>query len=132
MPPPKVPPGLRRCFLDDRVLCQHYKESATGTIHTQYDIPKALQATVLRETHKLGHLRIKKTLEAVKTRFYWPGYEADVEKWIKCCDQCQKRNPPQPSVPAPLGTIQATRPFERISWDIMGPLPVTPCGNQYY
>ena len=131
MPPPKVPPGLRRCFLDDRVLCRHYKESATGTIHTQYVIPKALQATVLRETHNLGHLGIKKTLEAVKTRFYWPGYEADVEKWIKCCDQCQKRNPPQPSVPAPLGTIQATRPFERISWDIMGPLPVTPRGNQY-
>ena len=70
-------------------------------------------------------------MDAVKTRFYWPGYETDVEKWVKCCDKCQKRNPPQPHIPAPLGTIKATRPFERISWDIMGPLPVTPRGNQY-
>ena len=67
----------------------------------------------------------------MKSRFYWPGYEADVDKWVKQCDRCQKRNPPQPQFPAPLGTLQATQPFERISWDIMGPLPVTPRGNKY-
>lgn len=130
-PLPKVPPGLSHCFLESGVLCRQYKESATGTIHIQNVIPKALQETVLREIHSLGHLGIKKTLDAVKTRFYWPGYEADVEKWIKQCDQCQKRNSPQPQMQAPLGTIQATRPFERISWDIMGPLPITPRGNKY-
>ena len=89
-------------------------------MYNTYVIPKALQETVLREAHNLGHLGAKKTMDAVKTRFFWPGYEADVEKWNKHCDQCQKQNPPQPNMPAPLGTIKATQPFERISWDIMG------------
>ena len=34
-------------------------------------------------------------------------------------------------MPALLGTIKATQPFERISWDIIGPLLITPRGNQY-
>ena len=44
---------------------------------------------------------------------------------------CQKRNQPQPLPRAPLGTIRASYPFENISWDIMGPLPVTDKGNKY-
>ena len=61
----------------------------------------------------------------------WFGYEQDVESWIKECEQCQRRNPPQPNLPAPLGTLQATAPFEMLSWDIMGPLPILSQGNKY-
>ena len=32
---------------------------------------------------------------------------------------------------APIETIQVNYPFEKISWDIMGPLPVTHSGNKY-
>ena len=37
----------------------------------------------------------------------------------------------QPNPQAPLGTIKATRPFEKISWDIMGPLPTSSKGKKY-
>ena len=81
---------------------------------------------VLQEVHNnLGHFGTKKTFDQDKTRFYWPGYERDVESWVKECEQCQRRNPPQPNPPAPLGTIQATTPFEVLSWNKMGPLPVS-------
>ena len=87
---------------------------------------------VLQELHNnMGHFGTKKTFDQIKTRFYWPGYERDVESWIKECEQCQKRKPPQPNPPAPLGTLQATAPFEIISWDIMGPLPIPSQGNKY-
>ena len=33
--------------------------------------------------------------------------------------------------PSSSSTFRATHPFERLCWDIMGPLPVTPRGNQY-
>lgn len=79
----------------------------------------------------MGHFGAKKTFEQVKTKFYWPGYEQDVQRWVQECEQCQKRNPPQPNPPAPLGTIQATEPFEILSWDIMGPLPTSTQGNKY-
>ena len=58
-PMPKTP-GLRHCFVENGVLCRQYKESATGIMHTQYVIPETLRATVLRETHNLGHLGIKR------------------------------------------------------------------------
>ena len=31
----------------------------------------------------------------------------------------------------PLGTIKATRPFEKISWDIIGSLPTSSKGKKY-
>lgn len=31
----------------------------------------------------------------------------------------------------PLRTIQATDPFDVLSWDIMGPLPTSSQGNKY-
>ena len=131
MPLPKCPPGLRQCFIQDGVLCQPYKESSTGTTRVQVVIPDVLKDTVVRETHGLGHLGIKRTLDTIKTRFYWPGYKKDVENWVKQCSQCQKHKGPQSALPAPMGTITATYPFEKISWDVMGPLPLTPRGHQY-
>ena len=74
---------------------------------------------------------VKRTLERVRHRFYWPGYESDVERWVRECETCQKRNNPQPCPQAPLGTISASHPFQKITWDIMGPLPVTRKGNKY-
>ena len=130
-PLPKCPPGLRKCFIHDGILCRSYKESSTGTEHVQIVVPDVLKDTIMRETHGLGHLGIKKTLDTIKTKFYWPGYEKDVEDWVKQCSECQKHKGPQPALPAPMGTITATYPFEKISWDIMGPLPLTPRGHQY-
>ena len=72
-----------------------------------------------------GHLRILKTTEKVKEHFYWPGYEQDIRTWVQNCVQCQQRNPPIPQAQAPLGTIQASYPFEKMSWERMGPMPVT-------
>ena len=37
---------------------------------------------------------------------------------------CQKRNAPLPTPVAPFGTITASQPFEKVSWDIIGPLNI--------
>ena len=78
-----------------------------------------------------SHLGIFKTTEKVKERFYWPGYEQDIRSWVQNCVQCQQCNPLIPQAQAPLGTIQASYPFEKMSWDIMGPMPVTDRHNKY-
>ena len=88
-PLPKCPPGLRHCFLHNGVLCRHYKEPSTDMVNIQFVIPQVLRDTVIKETHGLGHLGIRKTLDVIKSRFYWPGYEADVDNWIKQCSECQ-------------------------------------------
>ena len=87
---------------------------------------------VLQQLHDHSqHLGIHKTTESVKQQFYWPGYESDIEIWIKECQQCQQHNPQQPWQHAPLGTIKASYPFEKVSWDIMLPLPTTAIDNKY-
>lgn len=114
------------------MVCREYKDTTTQLTHIQVVVPPNLRNTILQEVHnQLGHFGVKKTFDRVKTRFYWPGYEHDVECWVKQCELCQRRNPPHPNPQAPLGTIQASQPFEKLSWDIMGPLPISAQGNKY-
>ena len=58
-------------------------------------IPKSLRALVFELLHsKSGHLGVHKTLEKVKERFFWPGYEQDIWEAVKKCEACQRRNTP--------------------------------------
>ena len=78
-PFPKCPPGLWKCFIYDGILCRSYKESSTSTVHVHV----LKEDTIMRETHGLVHLGIKKPLYTIRTRFYRPGYKKDVEYWVK-------------------------------------------------
>ena len=130
--PANVAPGLRRAFLQEGILCRPFQSSSSTNCHTQIVIPTSLQSTVLRQLHDhSGHLGEQKTVAKVKERYYWPGYEADIAKWIQECRECQQRKPPHQAQQAPLDTIQSTSPFEKLSWDIMGPLPQSSSGNRY-
>ena len=43
-----------------------------------------------------------------------------LKKWIRECPKCQQHDHQQPDQHAPLGTIKAKYPFEKVSWDIIG------------
>ena len=124
--------GLRHCFLQDGVLCQRYVCSTTHISHIQVVVPAILRDSVLNHLHNSsGHFGVKRTTALVKDGFYWPGYEADITQWIHSCNLCKHRQPSTRTSHAPLGVIEATTPFEYLSWDIMGPLPVSERGNRY-
>ena len=126
--PGSLAPGLKQAFLLDGVLCHKFGVANS----TQMVIPESLQSTVLEHVHnKSVHLGVTKTMGKVKERFYWPGYKDEIRSWVGSCLQCQQRNPPVPLPQAPLETIQVNYPFEKIPWDIMGPLPITDQGNKY-
>ena len=122
----KPPPGIihqhGKICIHKGVLCRSYKESVASEPCIQMLIPIDLRSTILKQLHdSAGHMGVKRTMERVRRRYYWPGYESDIERWIREREQCQKGNNPQPLPQAPLGTISASYPFEKISWDIMGP-----------
>jgi len=117
--------------LNDGILCRKFQAPSSAE-HTQVILPSSLRHVALQHIHnELGHLGVHKTMEAVKQRYYWPGYEGDIWKWIEECASCQQCNVPQPAAQAPLGTITTSHPFDKISWDVMGPLPLTTHGNRY-
>ena len=91
----------------------------------------SLRPTIQEQLHNEGgHLGTHKTAEKLRERYYWPDYMTDVEK----CQGVQAVSAAQQSprkAQAPLETIQAEYPFQKISWDIMGPLLVSAKGHKY-
>ena len=98
----------------------------------QVVVPSSLQNTVLEHLHnKGGYLGVHKTTEKQAECYFWSGYTADVEKWVKECQACQRYNSLPLKVQAPSCTIQAEYPFQKLSWDTMGPLLMSSKGHKY-
>lgn len=120
-----------RLVIRDGVLFRRTQLTARGPTVYQLVLPRSLQHLALRQLHdNSGHFGLKKTQRKVQERVYWPSYLSDVASWVRECSICQRRNPSN-CEKAPLIPISTSWPFEKVSWDIMGPLPVTSRGNRY-
>lgn len=100
----------------------------------QVVLPKSLVPKVLEQLHNsvtAGHLGIQKMQAKVKDRFYWPGWFEEVRRWCRECRECGSRKSVGSQPRAPLQLIPASRPFERVALDILGPLPETTSRNKY-
>ena len=72
---------LKRCVLE-----------GNSTYETAV-IPRALIGQILRMAHdELGHNGTHRTYTMLKGLHYWKGLKPSVEKHIKTCYQCQRRN----------------------------------------
>ena len=84
-------------------------------------IPKSLRQQVLTLAHE-GHLGIVGTKQNLRTKVWWPGIDAHVEKFCKSCHECQvtgKGLNPEPLQPTRL----PTGPWQALAIDFLGPLP---------
>lgn len=131
-----VPDSFRhqtdRLIVEEGVLYRRLHPSVVGTERWQTVIPPDLRRSVFQQLHdRSGHLGYAKTFQKIQERVYWPSYSADIKFWVKGCPQCQYRNAPPTNTKAPVVPIQTSRPFQKISWDIMGPLPPSSRGNRY-
>ena len=95
--------------------------------------PKSLRKAILQHLHNHktgGHLGLTKTLYNVRQRFYWPGQPSDVARWCHRCQECGARKRKK-GKRAPLKQEIVGLPMERITLDIMGPLPQSNSDNSY-
>lgn len=54
-------------------------------------VAKGEQEKVLRSLHdELGHWDIRATQLMIADRFWWPGVNKDVARYVKTCDVCQR------------------------------------------
>ncbi|XP_021341977.1 uncharacterized protein LOC110442615 [Mizuhopecten yessoensis] len=102
----------------------------------QLVVPEDHRETVLRLAHDsvmAGHMGIARTTDRVLAEFFWPGCRADIERYCKSCDACQKTVHKGRIKKAPLGDMPIIdRPFERVAVDIIGPLiPASDRGHRY-
>ena len=88
----------------------------------QIVLPLELVFIVLTQLHDSAtaeHLGIRKTLDKVQRRFYWPGRRQDVEDWCRSCSKCIARKLPVRPHHAPMQTETAGKRLQRVSVDIL-------------
>uniref|UniRef100_A0A3Q2ZCS5 Gypsy retrotransposon integrase-like protein 1 n=1 Tax=Hippocampus comes TaxID=109280 RepID=A0A3Q2ZCS5_HIPCM len=106
-----------RLALREGVLYRTRQEHGQ-TVH-QLALPTELRHIVLRSLHDdIGHLGLERTLDLVRSRFYWPRMGVDVEQKIKTCERCVRRKA-QPERAASLVNIETTRPLELVCMDFL-------------
>lgn len=98
-------------------------------------VPSELREQIIQENHAeptAGHLGVYKTYHRLALRYYWPGMYSDVAKFVAACDKCLAYKAQNHQTLGEMGRPkQCSRPFQMISIDLMGPLPVTRKQNSY-
>ena len=116
----------KNLLLKDGILYRLWEDIPGGgkNKHLQLVLPSAWIPDVLYGCHNsiiAGHLGVRKTLEKIQHRLYWPGQRKDVEMWCGKCAVCCSRKTPN-RLRAPLEVSMVSRPLERVAMDILGPL----------
>lgn len=104
-----------------------------GTLY-QYIVPPNERTEVFKKVHDDpfgGHLGFEKTFEKLRLSFYWPNYRKEMEDYIRACEVCASVKGPRAFTQQPIVPIRASRPFQLITWDILGPLPQSIDGFLY-
>lgn len=120
--------------LKDDTLYKEYISKDGNYTYLQLLLPHSLREEVLQQMHNSivsGHLGIKKTTEKIKKLFYWYEMRTDIQVWIEKCHTCQMNKISNKPAKAPMGNMSTGAPMDRLSIDILGPLPRTPRGNKY-
>ena len=80
------------------ILCRSFEGSNTGQSRLQQVVPTTVRHKILESIHSsttAAQLGITKTLEKLRTRFYWPGNKKDVGVFVSICLACQNRKSPK-------------------------------------
>ncbi|XP_033728194.1 uncharacterized protein LOC117317492 [Pecten maximus] len=130
--------GKSRFFKHRGLIYREYQSPAVanGRTFKQLVVPTKYRENVLRLAHESmmsGHLGAKRTSDRIMMEFFWPGVNADVTRFCRSCDVCQRTFPKGRVSKVPLGTMPLIDiPFQRVAIDIIGPLqPATDRGNRY-
>jgi transposase InsO family protein len=97
--------------------------------------PIDIRETILQENHASaigGHKGVSKTYRRIRDKYYWPRMKNDIQAYIQRCRNCQlkklvRRKTKQPMVL----TDTPDAAFDKVSMDIMGPLPTSHDGKSY-
>jgi hypothetical protein len=83
-----------RLTIQNGILYRRWDIIGTDLPNLQAVTPLTERRKVLRFCHDIrssGHLGIQKTIGRVRQRFYWPGLQDDVRRYVNGCEQCLMR-----------------------------------------
>ena len=97
-------------------------------------VPVTRRRQVLQLAHgglTAGHFGVKKTFSRLSRLFLWPRMWIEAKKYVRECAGCQlaARNSNSKAPLQPLPCVH--EPFQKVAFDLVGPLPVTSSGYRY-
>lgn len=97
-------------------------------------VPKNLRRAILLENHdepSSGHLGYFKTRKRISNLYYWPGMNSDILRYVRSCDVCKAQKPEQKVPHGVMSSRKISKPWEVVSTDLIGPLPLSYKRNRY-
>ena len=80
----------------------------------------------------VGHFKLDKTMSLLrKAGCAWVDMEEDVKAFLASCPTCQKLSAGATMEEEVYNTTMVDRPFRKVSFDTVGPLPADENGNEY-
>ena len=85
----------------------------------QLVVSASLRKQALKGLHDdVGHLSRDHTLDLVRSGFYRPFMEAEIEKYVSCCGRCIRRKSPDPPK-ALMQSILTSEPMELTAFNLL-------------
>ena len=96
-------------------------------------VPESMRNELIEAYHDFsGHPGADNTIVTLGKCYTWYNMKDDIRNYVKFCDKCQREKPNlRPKIPPPCVTDTPNGPFEKISCDLTGPLPITDRENIY-
>ena len=120
------------CF-EHGVLVHHTSDGVDDFV-VRVVVPMSRRQQVLQMGHSsstAGHFGVKKTHAKIARHFVWPGLYTQVKAYVRTCQGCQLAAKQHKSR-APLQPLPCVgEPFQKVAFDLVGPLPRTSSGHKY-
>jgi hypothetical protein len=97
-------------------------------------LPKKLWFDVLYTYHDdiySGHLGFERTLDKIRSRFYFPDMRNFIEIYCQSCEDCSTGKVPTTPKAGLMMPICTEGPGEIIALDFLGPIPISDMGNKW-
>ena len=112
----------------------HHTSDGVDDLVVRVVVPVSRRQQVLQMGHSssiAGHFGVKKTHAQISRHFMWPGLYSQVKAYVRSCKGCQLAAKQHKSR-APLQPLPCVgEPFQKVAFDLVGPLPRTSSGHKY-
>ena len=94
-------------------------------------IPASVRSNLMTYVHSaIGHMKFTKMQETMYDKYYWPYMNKDIKAFLSSCKKCYRLSHNVKNQ-MPMKLFPATRVFETLHIDIVGPFEPTESGNRY-
>ena len=93
--------------------------------------PEEERDKILKDAHSFGHFGAESIVQRIHADgMHWTSVYQDAVETVRACPECQKHNISKRGY-HPLTNIVAHAPFDHVTLDLAGPMPVTERENVY-